>query len=74
MMQHCKEEGGLWACKKGGARVGAKAFDRTVRSRETGLILYRTLVMHLYCTGCDKPPVTMKNADIYEDQLMPVGI
>jgi hypothetical protein len=73
MMGHCKEEHGVWACKKGGARAGVKVWVRDIYERDTGALIAREPIGHMFCTGCDKPPNT-DHAAVWADEITTVAM
>ena len=69
MLTHCAIENGVWACRKGGARVKARMtkmyiFDRTSMS----CVDYAPVVV-LYCSSCDSTPLTRGGDSIYSDEI-----
>ncbi len=73
MLTHCTTMGGVWACKKNGARIMAKMVKMTVWDRETKKIDRTNIpVVHLYCSGCDKAPNVVGQDAIFKHKLMTV--
>jgi len=74
MLLHCQvQDAGpvknLWACSKTGAKVIARMVQRTIFNRSTNEILEVAPVVELYCSGCEKPPVTRGYDPIFADEL-----
>ena len=74
MLGHCTTEGGIWACKKSGARVKGKMVIANVFRRDTEKYLGHAPVVHLYCSGCDPVPAVRGGASVWAEDLQTVSM
>ena len=74
MVDHCKTEGTIWACRLNGARINAKVVWMNVYNKDSGSWEHRTPVAHMYCSGCDKAPAVRGDDVIFSIELMSVAM
>lgn len=77
MLLHCsldRANKNLWCCIRTGAQVKARLVVRDITDPLTHQLIDRGPVAELYCSACDKPPVTRKYDPITSDKIQTVSM
>ena len=78
MLKHCMTQdmqtADLWACRKNGAKVKMRVVRMNVFNRDGSLDKAGIPVGYLFCSGCDKEPLTKAGDAIFRDELVTLAV